>query len=85
MPDGRRLDVHLFTLDDAGRGVMDPDDPAVAYPAGSFSGRGVIAGREVDCLPAEILWRLKTGYPPREVDRLDLSALAAAFGFSPAP
>ena len=61
---------------------MDPDDPAVAYPAGAFDGRGVIAGRAVDCLPADILWRLKTGYPPRDRDLLDLAALEAAFGFS---
>jgi len=65
--------------------VMDPDDPAVAYPAGAFEGRGVIAGRAVDCLPADILWRLKTGYPPRDRDLLDLAALEAAFGFSRAP
>lgn len=84
-PDGRRLDIHLFSLDADGRGVMDPADPAVAYPAGSFSGRGVIADRAVDCLPGEILLKLKSGYPPREVDRLDLAALAAAFGFSAAP
>jgi lincosamide nucleotidyltransferase A/C/D/E len=61
---------------------MDPDDPTVAYPAGSFDGRGVIAGRAVDCLPADILWRLKTGYPPRDRDLLDLAALEAAFGFT---
>jgi hypothetical protein len=42
----------------------------------------VIAGRAVDCLPADILWRLKTGYPPRDRDLLDLAALEAAFGFS---
>ena len=71
---GLRVDLHLFRLDAAGRGVMDPDDPAVAYPAGSFDGRGAIAGRAVDCLPADILWRLKTGYPPRDRDLLDLAA-----------
>lgn len=79
---GRSVDLHLFRLDAEGRGVMDPDDPAVAYPAGAFEGRGVIAGRAVDCLPADILWRLKTGYPPRDRDLLDLAALQAAFGFS---
>ena len=78
---GRRVDLYLFRLDAEGRGVMDPDDPAVAYPAGSFDGRGVIAGRAVDCLPADILWRLKTGYPSRDRDLLDLAALEAAFGF----
>jgi lincosamide nucleotidyltransferase A/C/D/E len=79
---GRSVDLHLFRLDAEGRGVMDPEDPAVAYPAGSFDGRGVIAGRAVDCLPADILWRLKTGYPPRDRDLLDLAALQAAFGFT---
>ncbi|MFN7265326.1 MAG: nucleotidyltransferase domain-containing protein [Phenylobacterium sp.] len=79
---GRSIDLHLFRLDAEGRGVMDPDDPAAAYPAGSFDGRGVIAGRAVDCLPAEILWRLKTGYSPRDRDLLDLAALQAAFGFT---
>ncbi len=82
---GRRVDLHLFRLDAEGRGVMDPDDPVVAYPAGSFDGRGTIAGRAVDCLPADILWRLKTGYPPRDRDLLDLGALEAAFGFSRGP
>jgi lincosamide nucleotidyltransferase A/C/D/E len=79
---GRSVDLHLICLDAEGRGVMDPDDPAAAYPAGSFDGRGVIAGRAVDCLPAEILWRLKTGYSPRDRDLLDLAALQAAFGFT---
>ena len=82
---GWRVDLHLFRLDAEGRGVMDSEDPAVAYPAGSFDGRGAIAGRAVDCLPADILWRLKTGYSPRARDLLDLAALEAAFGFSRGP
>ena len=82
---GRSVDLHLFRLDAEGCGVMDPDDPAVAYPAGAFEGRGVIAGQAMDCLPADILWRLKTGYPPRDRDLKDLAALEAAFGFSRAP
>ena len=82
---GWSVDLHLFRMDAEGRGVMDPDDPVVAYPAGSFDGRGTIAGRAVDCLPADILWRLKTGYPPRDRDLLDLAALEAAFGFSRGP
>jgi hypothetical protein len=36
----------------------------------------------VDCQPADVLWRLKTGYPPRDRDLLDFAALEAAFGDS---
>jgi lincosamide nucleotidyltransferase A/C/D/E len=75
--DGRRVDVHLFEYGRDGENAW-----GVAYPWGSLTGIGRIAGREVECVAAEWMFRFKTAYPPAPKDRDDVARLARRFGFA---
>ena len=46
------LDLHVVTFADDGRAFLGPRERDSAYPAGSLTGSGVIADREVDCVAA---------------------------------
>jgi len=52
------------------------------YPAGSLTGRGVIAGYAVQCISAEHMVQFHTGYKLRETDFQDVAALCARFGLA---
>jgi lincosamide nucleotidyltransferase A/C/D/E len=71
---GRKIDVHLVSLDrmDGGHGAPRV---GIAYPEGSLTGRGSIAGYPVRCVRADYLLQFKTSYPPRPIDRADVAAL----------
>ena len=71
---GRKIDVHVVVLDEHDGVHGDPLD-GIAYPAGSLTGEGLIAGRSVRCVSAEFLLQFKTSYPPRSIDREDVAAL----------
>lgn len=73
---GRKIDVHVVVLDEHGGVWVDALD-GIAYPAGSLTGEGVIAGAKVRCVSAELQLRFKTSYPPRAIDRQDVAALCA--------
>ena len=75
----RRIDVHVVVLDECEGVWGDPLD-GIAYPAGSLTGEGVIAGAQVRCISAEFLLRFKISFPPREIDRQDVAALCALLG-----
>jgi lincosamide nucleotidyltransferase A/C/D/E len=80
--DGRQIDLHPVTLDHEGTGWQagaSPDGTDCPYPADEF-GLGRVAGREVPCLTAVVQVEHHAGYEPRERDRQDMAALAAAFG-----
>ena len=79
---GRLVDVHVVTLDAAGNGLYGPVEKGVMYPAGSLTGRGVIAGHAVKCISAEHMVQFHTGYQPRETDCQDVAALCARFGLA---
>ena len=72
--EGRNIDVHVVVLDEHAGVWADPVD-GIAYPAGSLTGEGVIAGATVRCVSAEFLLQFKTSYPPRAIDRQDVAAL----------
>ena len=74
---GRTVDVHAFVFDEREHVVE-----GIAYPDGSLTGNGTIAGRPVRCLAAEHVLALRTRYEPRDKDRQDVAALCAAFGFA---
>jgi lincosamide nucleotidyltransferase A/C/D/E len=76
---GRKVDVHVVVLDEH-EGVWGNPLDGIAYPAGSLTGEGVIAGARVRCVRAEVLLQFKTSYPPREIDRKDVAALCALLG-----
>ncbi|GAA2696313.1 MULTISPECIES: nucleotidyltransferase domain-containing protein [Actinosynnema] len=73
------VDLHVVELDAEGRGVLGPAERGVAYPAGSLRGRGVVGGREVDCVAAEWAVRFHDQYTGDADDRADVRALCARF------
>ena len=73
----RSVDVHVFDYDERGRNIY-----GVAYPHGSLSGTGMLAGREVRCVAASWMFVFKTAYPPSGKDLHDVNTLAEKFGFS---
>lgn len=77
--EGRKVDVHAVVLDER-EGVHADARDGIAYPAGSLTGEGVIAGVSVRCISAEMQLRFKTSYPPREIDRADVALLCALLG-----
>lgn len=76
---GRRIDVHAVVLSDQG-GVWSDATDGIAYPAGSLTGEGIIAGTSVRCISAEMQLRFKTSYPPRAIDRQDVAVLSGLLG-----
>ena len=77
----RRVDVHPVVFDDHGDGHYTMENGEVwVCQAGGLAGRGVVAGRAVRCVTAEMQVRCHTGYPLREVDFHDMEALRRRFG-----
>lgn len=80
--DGRRsVDLHpiRFAPDGTGRQAGLRGETFV-YPPGSLEARGRVGGREVRCCTPELQLEFHAGYEPRDVDRGDMAALAAAYG-----
>jgi lincosamide nucleotidyltransferase A/C/D/E len=71
----RRLDVHSYTLDTAGKNVS-----GVPYAAEHLTGTGVIAGRPVRCIDPEWLVKFHTRYELDERDYHDVRLLCERFG-----
>jgi lincosamide nucleotidyltransferase A/C/D/E len=71
----RRLDVHSYTLDAAGKNVH-----GVPYSAEHLTGTGIITGRAVRCIDPASLVRFHTGYEVDERDHHDVRLLCERFG-----
>jgi lincosamide nucleotidyltransferase A/C/D/E len=71
---GRKIDVHSYTLDDAGNNVY-----GVAYFAAHLTGNGVIDRCPVRCISPEWLVKFHTGYQLDENDYHDVRALCERF------
>ena len=85
-PTDRRIDVHTVTFDDAGGGIQVLQDGTPwRYPPEGFAGTGLVAGRPVRCLTAEIQLLCHLGYEPDETDRQDMTRLAVRFGLTLPP
>lgn len=72
---GRQVDVHAFVFDREGN-VAE----GIAYPHGSLTGSGTISGKPVKCIEPGHLVRFHTGYPLRDSDWHDVTALCDRFG-----
>lgn len=90
--DGCQVDVHPVALDEHGDGVyVNRDGTTWPYPARGFAGRGVVAGRSVRCLTAEVQVICHAGYELDEGDLHDVRLLQPqpdvleAFGVRGAP
>ena len=78
---GRRaVDLHpvVWAADGTGR-QTGLNGEIFEYPPGSTDGSGVIERRRVRCLTPELLIRFHDGYEPRDIDRLDMAAIARRF------
>jgi lincosamide nucleotidyltransferase A/C/D/E len=74
-PHGSRVDVHSYTLDEAGRNIF-----GVPYVSENLTGRGTIDGCPVRCIAPEWLVKFHTGYEIDENDVHDVRLLCARFG-----
>ena len=77
---GREIDVHVIVLDEKGDGLYGPAEKGEMYPAASLTGTGKIEGRTVRCISAEWTIKFHSGYPLKEKDFRDVSALCDKFG-----
>jgi lincosamide nucleotidyltransferase A/C/D/E len=71
---GRRLDVHSYTLDAAGRNAS-----GVPYSGVQLTGRGVIGGYAVRCISPQWLVKFHTGYEVDHKDWHDVRLLCERF------
>jgi lincosamide nucleotidyltransferase A/C/D/E len=77
---GKEIDVHVIVLDDKGNGLYGPPEKGEMYPAASLTGTGAIEGRTVRCISPEWMVKFHSGYPLKEKDFRDVSALCKKFG-----
>ena len=78
---GRELDFHVVRFDECGRG-MPAWNSDLVFPPEAFAGLGIVAGKRVRCLSAEMQMRTHTGYVPKESDVHDLRLLHDRFGIA---
>jgi lincosamide nucleotidyltransferase A/C/D/E len=80
-PSDRRIDCHPVTFDATGAATQRlPDGRDAIYPAAGFTGHGVIDGRSVRCLTADVQVLHHLGYEPDDKDFHDIRLLCARFG-----
>jgi lincosamide nucleotidyltransferase A/C/D/E len=72
---GSRVDVHSYTLDEAGRNIF-----GVPYVRENLTGQGTIDGYRVRCIGPASLVKFHTGYQIDENDVHDVRLLCARFG-----
>ena len=82
--DSGLVDLHPIVWNVSGSGIQTGlDDATFVYPVGSLDAEGEIAGRIVRCATPELQLSFHQHYEPRDHDRRDMAALAAAFDLSP--
>jgi len=79
---GRSVDLHGFVRDAMGNGILGDPGEGSSYPAGALEGRGAISGFAVGCIAAPFVLAFRNGFEPRDLDRHDVTALCAQFGFA---
>lgn len=89
MRDGkaREVDLHPLAFDERGDGWQQLSESGMAwgcYPAEHLNATGVIRGREVACLSAELQLRFRMGYELTDSDEHDIGLLVERFDV-PAP
>lgn len=81
-----KVDLHPIVMLPSGAGVQTGfDGQTFEYPPGGLEAEGEIGGRVVRCGTPELQITFHAGYEPREHDRLDMAALAEAFGLTLEP
>lgn len=77
---GHMVDVHSYTFDAEGNTIF-----GCPYPVDALTGKGTIAGHEVDCIAPKQLVEFHTGYELDLNDYRDVSAICEAFGLELPP
>jgi lincosamide nucleotidyltransferase A/C/D/E len=81
-----QVDLHPIVWGPSGAGVQTGlDGERFDYPSGSLNAEGEIGGRLVRCGTPALQLTFHEHYEPRDHDRRDMAALAAAFGLSLPP
>ena len=75
---GRIVDFHVIVLDADGNG--DYGDDEGVFPAWGLTGKGTIAGLEVQTLSPQLLVNFHQGYDLRDKDYHDIPRLCEKFG-----
>ena len=81
--DGNRVDFHPLVFDGEGNGRQTgagPNGGDAVYPARGLTAKGIVCGRTVACLTADLLLRHHTGYEPSTKDRHNVRVLCEQFG-----
>jgi len=76
---GRQVDLHPLVFDEAGNGLQQltpAGDRWGRYPAPHLQSAGIIGGRTVACISAELQVEFHQGYERSDNDRHDLELLA---------
>lgn len=79
-PIGREIDFHVIVIDEKGDGIYGSPENNEVYPAASLTGTGSILGQAVQCISPEWMVKFHGGYPLKEKDFRDVSALCEKFG-----
>lgn len=74
---GHEIDIHSYSFDEQGNNVF-----GVAYEPRHLTGRGVIGGNEVNCIPVDVMVEFHTGYDLDEDDYHDIKMLCDRFNIS---
>jgi lincosamide nucleotidyltransferase A/C/D/E len=85
---GRQVDLHPLVFDGGGNGWQQLSLSGRAwgcYPAEGLRATGLIGGREVRCLSAELQVRFRLGYEWSDRDEHDLTVLVRRLGVRPMP
>jgi len=77
---GKEIDVHVIGLDEKGDGIYGPPEKGEMYPADSLTGKGKIQGQNVRCISVQWAVKFHSGYPLKQKDFQDVSALCRKFG-----
>lgn len=85
--DGERLRIDLHCYEEASPGVLHYGDRtgATLFPTAALGGSGAIGGMRVRCEAPEWAVRWHGGYPPRAVDRHDVTRLCERFALALPP
>jgi lincosamide nucleotidyltransferase A/C/D/E len=80
------VDVHPVVRDSEGNGWQELGDRAWGlYSAEGLRASGLVDGRSVPCITAELQVRHHMGYPPTETDLADMRALGVTFAVALPP
>jgi lincosamide nucleotidyltransferase A/C/D/E len=79
---GREIDVHPVRFDAGGDGIYRmANGRDWTFPTAGFAGRGLVAGRQVQCLTADVQMLChSTGYEPDAIDAQDMRLLNERLG-----